>query len=481
MDESRCKLFKDPVHGYVPVPRQFCDEFVDTPIFQRLRHIEQTSMRPLYPGAHHDRFVHSLGVFHLGRVAVAHLRRPERHVDVDDWGKLKRTFEVACMMHDCGHAPFSHTCEHFYNHSDTEGARKRAEEWLKTLIDDPFRTDFGRMAAKPAAHETFSAALLITKYKEQVGRVQADLFLAARMITGCRYFAPKDDFEKIANCLIDLLNGTAIDVDKLDYIIRDTWASGVKNTAVDVERLLGALMIGNAPLGPRLCFHKSALSVIQSVVDARNYLYEWIYNHHTVLYYADLLDKALKQLGKDLAPDHDPDHFWEAVFSVRSFEKPTPINSSSTVYLPTDGDVMYLLKVQAENPKYKMVPEILSHHPERVPLWKTYGEYKRIIDKNEIPDIRITETLKAQIPEILAAVFTGYDKAEFLVIDAKSRHASIDRGDIMVEMGEDTPVSYTKILGEQENRSGRFFYVFVPRDLREQTGELCKRVCSVFA
>ncbi len=57
-------LFKDPVHGYIEVPKDYCRRFIDTPIFQRLRSIEQTSMRPLFPGARHDRFVHSLGVYH---------------------------------------------------------------------------------------------------------------------------------------------------------------------------------------------------------------------------------------------------------------------------------------------------------------------------------------------------------------------------------------------------------------------------------
>ena len=59
------KLIKDPVHGYITVSKEFCRLFIDTPVFQRLRLIEQTSMRWLFPGARHDRFIHSLGVFHL--------------------------------------------------------------------------------------------------------------------------------------------------------------------------------------------------------------------------------------------------------------------------------------------------------------------------------------------------------------------------------------------------------------------------------
>ncbi len=68
------KLFRDPVHGYISVPVKYCEDFIDTPIFQRLRFIEQTSMRPLYPSAHHDRFAHSLGVFHLASLMFNYLQ-----------------------------------------------------------------------------------------------------------------------------------------------------------------------------------------------------------------------------------------------------------------------------------------------------------------------------------------------------------------------------------------------------------------------
>ena len=74
MAPKKDKLFRDSVHGYISVPAAICADYIDTPIFQRLRYIEQTSMRVLYPSAHHDRFIHSLGVYHLGKMAFSHLR-----------------------------------------------------------------------------------------------------------------------------------------------------------------------------------------------------------------------------------------------------------------------------------------------------------------------------------------------------------------------------------------------------------------------
>ena len=69
------KVFKDNIHGYIPVPQSLVKEFIDTEIFQRLRYIEQTGMRTLYPSARHDRFIHSLGTYYLGRKAVENLRQ----------------------------------------------------------------------------------------------------------------------------------------------------------------------------------------------------------------------------------------------------------------------------------------------------------------------------------------------------------------------------------------------------------------------
>ena len=74
MSGTKTKEFRDTVHGYISVPSEWCSAFVDTPIFQRLKYIEQTSMRPLYPCARHDRFAHSLGVFHLAKTAFHRVR-----------------------------------------------------------------------------------------------------------------------------------------------------------------------------------------------------------------------------------------------------------------------------------------------------------------------------------------------------------------------------------------------------------------------
>ncbi len=135
--DAKNKEFRDAVHGYISVPADWCAHFVDTPIFQRLRHIEQTSMHPLYPSARHDRFTHSLGVYHLATIAFQCLKENTDPAVLEDVSlcDYEGAFRVAALMHDCAHSCFSHTFESKYNEQN------RAEEFLFSLTDSAFKRD----------------------------------------------------------------------------------------------------------------------------------------------------------------------------------------------------------------------------------------------------------------------------------------------------------------------------------------------------
>jgi HD superfamily phosphohydrolase len=264
------KLFKDVIHGYIRVPRCFVENIIDTAMFQRLRNIEQTGMRVLYPDAKHDRFGHSLGVFHLGTQAVDALfnnflkssddigKSKYRFVkDKNFWVKNKVLFLIACLLHDIGHAPFSHSLENEM-HSNS-GGRQLDEELAKLL-----NVKYGELAKQnSASHEKMGAYIIIKHFKTPIEKIlthlhnekflkhhttvadadiDKDIEFVARMVLGLKYedYQPEN---QIKNCFIELLNGNNFDVDKLDYIMRDTEVSGIKNTSIDAERLLGAVDI----------------------------------------------------------------------------------------------------------------------------------------------------------------------------------------------------------------------------------------------
>lgn len=489
MTPKKDKLFRDSVQGYISIPANVCADFIDTRIFQRLRYIEQTSMRVLYPSAHHDRFIHSLGVYHLGKMAFMHLRtNTQRRPDISEklnlspeqWEGYERTFGLACLLHDCGHAPFSHTLENQY-----AKAGSLDEELSQRANCATFTQDLQFCSAAP--HEKTSAILVLSEFREKLASSEYDCcpLLVARMILGCMHHthtrpnATLTKEEGFENCLIQLLNGEAIDVDKLDYILRDTWASGVDNASIDVERLLGALILTHiGPDFPRLAFGSQALSVLQSAVDARNYLYQWIYCHHKVLYEVELIKRSVKALGKILAKSEEEskdtdgnagsagkdveergEEYMRTLFSMDSFRNPRDVGGIRW-YLPTDGDVACLLKRHLE--EIPEAEEWLFRQHSRVPLWKTFAEYQEIFAYKSEED---RKTILTHGDRILSAFSktNGVSPDTFFCLSAPIKKVAIEKNKLFVEV-RGKPIPYSRIFEEKRESPSTYFLVFGRRD-----------------
>ena len=230
------KRILDTVHGYIMIPNEFVKYIIDTKYYQRLRRIEQTSIRSVYPSARHDRFIHSLGVFHIGSLIVDHLEKEAEGCHF--WGETRTTMMVvfnsylsACLLHDVGHAPFSHTFEKYY------GQKSYLANILKQEIgNERFSSDLDAIREKdePNYHEYLSAWVTHNKFKDGLLRMNLDLELIVRMITGTFYSIEKDTHQ-LHNCLISLLHGKVIDADRLDYACRDVWASGYSSSSFDLR------------------------------------------------------------------------------------------------------------------------------------------------------------------------------------------------------------------------------------------------------
>lgn len=467
------KQFKDPVHGYILVPQIYCKYFIDTPTFQRLRHVEQTSMRCLFPGAHHDRFIHSLGVFHLGQwiyEALLNNTLGDKAInDIFQDKKLRHTFLIACLMHDCGHAPFSHTLEKFYNDS---GVRGGVHNHAFSALSDCFMLDDFKVEDKefkPAHHEAMSAVVLKESFDGKTPDLDWDATLAARMITGCKHHSPETLTLRVQNILIGLLNSSAIDMDKLDYIIRDTWASGVKNSAIDLQRLIEAATIVDAG-DENIClaYRKSALSVIQSVIDARNYLYEWIYNHHTVLYYAEMLKRSVLSLGDVLDEEGIKGQCLTKLFSKHVFQETIGLRKESQgpfARFPTDGDILLFLKIFCmDKPSYKIYS---THTSDHFAVWKTEAEYRSIFKAHQY---QITENRCKKVLEKFRV-----SKDDLIFCDGKAKLHTLQESEIVIDFGE-RQASFTDVIPQKVqqsvNKKTEFFYLYVQNSFKHKKDEI---------
>ncbi|MBT3201025.1 MAG: HD domain-containing protein [Phycisphaerales bacterium] len=470
---GKSKKFRDPVHGYIAIPEDFCAYIIDTPVFQRLREIEQTGMRVLYPGARHCRFSHSLGTYHLGTRAFRHFRENAKasfeNVSPGQWDSYGKTFSIACLLHDCAHAPFSHTFEHYYDYVNGPVLSRLESPLLAAADDKDFQNDFtDPTASKPSAHEKASAILLLTYFSKPVSRLDGNPLLAARMILGCKHLDPKSNNQKLENCLISFLNGS-VDVDKLDYILRDTWASGVDNVSIDIDRLLSS--ISYDPAKKRAVFRKSALSVLQSVVDGRNYLYRWIFAHHKIVYNQYLIKTAVKKLASLISPENS-DLFLSNFFSCDALVKDVDIGGGISVHLPTDQDLTVLLKNHRKD--IPEAEEYLFRTHRCKPLWKTSVEFSRLFREHSSPQL---DYIVAHAKDALAAMLGKTPEDSGIIVEPiPEKTVSIRTGDIFIQLDKESH-SYNHILDVKNSSEPKnAFYVFVPNAVIERKQELIEKL-----
>lgn len=465
------KIFKDPIYGNISVPKQYCEAFIDTEIFQRLRRIEQTSMRVVYPSAHHDRFSHSLGVFYLGREVMKSVRLHSEEtfiaeISILEWEKIQKTFEIACLLHDCTHAPFSHTFEQYFLLPDSK--KEFISQKIKSACssDTEFALDF--KIEKPQPHEIYSAIMAVEYFGKAILNFGADPTLVARMITGCHYKQGRLSLKKkVLNRVISLLNGNAFDVDSLDYIQRDTWASGVNNVSIDYNRLVKSVYIGftskEANEGnPSIIFHKQALSVIENVSIGRNFLYKWIYTHHKVVYEQYLLEKSINYIDQEIAG------FSEKVLSYDVFNSPQEIKNS-TFFLTSDDDLFHIFKKYFN--ECKEIRELLSRQYKFHAVWKTRHEYKKLLNFNNDDFLAVLGKI-SDTHEILGE--------KVIVCEANPKIKGFESTYIQINLGG-TFIDITDVTGKSVAEDMKFFYLYVPDSLtskKEMIVEECRSLMN---
>lgn len=366
-----CKRIKDPIYGYIKIPVIYMTNIVDTAVFQRLRRVIQTSYSPLYSSAVHNRFVHSMGVFYLGELTVNQLiKEIQQKINLSmDLERIGELFKLACLLHDVGHAPFSHTGEGFYLGEDHDYTQLH-NKLIETIGNESFSKDIPEDSSFAAApHEIMSAIIGILEFEMFFDSVDQKEFFA-RCITGYKYSEGTIE-NNIKNCFISMLNSKVIDVDKLDYLIRDAYITGFDTVNIDFERLLSSLTISKENGKYKIAYYKNAISVIENVVYAHDAERKWIQTHPVVLYEAYILQHIISYLSEKI-DDND-----KKLFSLESLSKKgQQFKNGLSISLLCDDDIIYLMK----NSYYsKLCEEFFERRIRKHPVWKSEAEYKAFI------------------------------------------------------------------------------------------------------
>ena len=365
------KRVKDPIYGYIKIPVIYMTNIVDTAVFQRLRRVIQTSYSPLYSSAVHNRFVHSMGVFYLGELTVNQLiievrKKVNSSIDLEEIGEL---FKLACLLHDVGHAPFSHTGEGFYLGKDHDYTQLH-NKLIETIGNKNFSKDIPEDSSSAAApHEIMSAIIGISEFEIFFNNVDQKEFFA-RCITGYKYSVRTTE-NNIKNCFISMLNSKVIDVDKLDYLIRDAYLTGFDTVNIDFERLLSSLTVSKDNGKYKIAYYKNAISVIENVVYAHDAERKWIQTHPIVLYETYIIQHIIGYLSEKI-DDND-----RRLFSLNSLSKKgQQFKNGLSISLLCDDDIIYLMKNSFHN---QLCEEFFERRIRRHPVWKSEAEYKAFV------------------------------------------------------------------------------------------------------
>ncbi len=256
------KIINDPVHGFITINDPLIYEIISHPWIQRLRRINQMAMSYLvYPGAVHSRLHHALGAYHLMHNAISELKQKGVEITTEE----EQGAKIAILLHDVGHGPFSHA--------------------LESLL------------VKNLGHETLSMMIMDELNREMKGKLDTAIAIF------------QDTYSK--KFLHQLISGQ-LDVDRMDYLTRDSFFSGVIEGMIGCDRILKMLTVFNG----ELMVEEKGIYTIEEFLVSRRLMYWQVYQHKTVLSAEMTLVKILERANwlyqkGDQTIDHKDDlsHF----------------------------------------------------------------------------------------------------------------------------------------------------------------------------
>ena len=372
------KIFNDPVYGFVSVPYGLLLDLVDHPYLQRLRRIRQMGLSAyVYPGALHTRLHHAIGALHLTQQAVDVLRMKGADITAEE----AEAVCAAILLHDIGHGPFSHALEH-------------------TLVD--------------MHHEHISALFIAALDRQFGGRLQMALDIFED-----RYPKP---------FLRQLVSGQ-LDMDRMDYLSRDSFFSGVSEGVISHERIIKMLAVHDG----RLAVEEKGIYSVEKFLMARRLMYWQVYLHKTGLAAEQMLTHVLRRarelalLGVKLeAPRH------LARFLYRSPDEPMDADELLQHFsLLDDTDVTAAIKYWSEAEDFTL-------------RYLSQGLLNRRIFRLEWHSQPVTADYVERIEQRVRSAFGSVPTHHFVYVGEESNRAYDDSKDeirILFKNGSALPIT----------------------------------------
>jgi HD superfamily phosphohydrolase len=343
---NKRKIINDPVFGFISFQSEIIFDLVEHPYFQRLRRIRQLGLSNLvFPGTNHTRFEHAIGALHLMRLAIDALRQKEVEITPEE----AEAVAIAILLHDIGHGPFSHALEF-------------------TLVSG-------------ITHEALSLILMEELNLEFKGKLSMAISIF------------KDEYHKH---FLHQLVSSQLDMDRLDYLRRDSFYSGVVEGVIGSDRIIKMLNV----IDDQLVVDKKAIYSIEQFLIARRLMYWQVYLHKTVLAAEYMLINILKRAKELVAQGHEiygpPQLQWflKQNFLKESLKKEENKSSLIQHFVALDDpDILSSIKVWRNHPDL-----VLS----KLSTWMI----NRNLFKIKIAERPFSEKKVAALKELVSQTFT---------------------------------------------------------------------------
>lgn len=402
---NKLKIFNDPIYGFISIPNALIYDLIQHPYFQRLRRISQMGMSYLvYPGAHHTRFHHALGCLHIMQKAVQTLKFKGVSISQEEEDALY----IAILLHDIGHGPFSHAMEH-------------------SIVDE-------------IHHEELSLLFMEQLNKEFDGK----LSLAIQVFKGAypRKF------------MLQLIS-SQLDMDRMDYLKRDSFYSGVAEGNINSDRLIQMMNVQNDVL----VIEEKGIYSVEKFLVARRLMYWQAYLHKTSVVAELILTKILKRAkelmesGIELPCSASLHFFMVNKISLVDFDK----NSLDKFSYLDDFDIMGAIKSWQFNDDFvlqNLCRMVLNRDLLKIQITEDKPNKERLLAiKNEFMQ-------SASISEKEAAYFVFKGKLKNQAYSKSSEPIYILKKDKSVEdVVEASDQMYLKALSKEVTK----YYICFPK------------------